>query len=209
MQKDSQDFVTEKMLTEYANDVLRLTNFPRTDRNISLITKELLDDASSSNIQAAHDNLIKNMYKGQTRQKQNSQLDGFYKDPRIDKRKNKVLEADSTAAATLPKGAGQTLNDFLLNAYTLEDGDLNRGIRQLDYKKLNQSLEKWALSVWLKSTAGPSLAPLSMVKSICYPNMTSSAGRWTQLKTITYRIGRRFSSVIIYAIRPTIQLTSA
>lgn len=69
MQKDSQDFVTEKMLTEYANDVLRLTNFPRTDRNISLITKELLDDASSSNIQAAHDNLIKNMYKGQTRQK--------------------------------------------------------------------------------------------------------------------------------------------
>lgn len=155
MQKDSQDFVTEKMLTEYANDVLRLTNFPRTDRNISLITKELLDDASSSNIQTAHDNLIKNMYKGQTRQKQNSQLDGFYKDPRIDKRKNKVLEADSIAATTLPKGAGQTLNDFLLNAYTLEDGDLNRGIRQLDYKKLNQSLEKMGFECLVKKHRRP------------------------------------------------------
>ena len=83
MQEDSQDFVTEKTLNDYANDFLRLMDFPRTDRNISLIAKELLDDANSSDIQTAHDNLIKNMYKGRTRQKQNSQLDGFYKDPRL------------------------------------------------------------------------------------------------------------------------------
>ena len=155
MQKDSQDFVTEKMLNDYAIDFLWLMDFPRTDRNISLIAKELLDDANSSDIQTAHDNLIKNMYKGRTRQKQNSQLDGFYKDPRIDKRKNKVLEADSTATATLPKGAGQTLNDFLLNAYTLEEGDLNRGSRLLDYKQLNKSLEKMGFECLVKKHRRP------------------------------------------------------
>lgn len=42
MQKDSQDFVTEKMLTEYADDVLRLADLPRTDRNIILIKKKTI-----------------------------------------------------------------------------------------------------------------------------------------------------------------------
>jgi hypothetical protein len=66
-----------------------------------------------------------------------------------------VLEADSTAAATLPKGTGQTLNDFLLNAYTLEDGDLNRGIRLLDYKQLNKSLEKMGFECLVKKHRRP------------------------------------------------------
>lgn len=155
MQKDSLDFVTKKMVTDRAKNILWRTDFPDTDRNISLIAQELVDDASYSNIKIAHDNLIKGMFKGQNKQLLNSQLDGFYKDPRIDKRKNKVLEADSTARLVSPAGAGQTLNSFLLAMYKLPDGDLNRGLRQLDYKELNNQLEKMGFECLVKRHRKP------------------------------------------------------
>ena len=143
---DNADFVTKKLLMDKSKELLTKLDYPETKKNLDMMAKELLSqadygryDAGSYDIQVWSSGIDERVHKGNENEKY-SQLDGFYKDLRIEKAKNQELTEDSNANNGL-MFEGETLNDFILTAYGKDPAKL----RNLDYKQLNKSLERAGL----------------------------------------------------------------
>lgn len=140
------DFVTKKLLMDKSKELLMKLDYPETKKNLDMMVKELLSqagygryDAGSYDIEVWSQGITERVRKGNETEKY-SQLDGFYKDLRIEKAKNQELTEDSNANNGL-MFEGETLNDFIFTAY----GKNPAKLRNLDYKQLNKSLERAGL----------------------------------------------------------------
>ena len=141
---DNADFVTKKLLMAQTKELLENLEFPTTDKNLNKMAQELLYqgnyggyDAGTYDMVAWSDS-IEDSFLNDYHTLQHSQLDGFYKDPQIEKVKNQKLVEDSNADMGV-LFEGETINDFITAQHVYTEA------RSLDYKQLNKELERAGL----------------------------------------------------------------
>ena len=129
-------FITKDQVLKDAAKILEKNNFPATTHNQEWLAKEMIERAGASHYQMESDisytnNEISDQLKYNVVDKFYTQLDGFYKDSRIEDNKHKVVDIND----------GRTLNKLILAVYGDDDSEISTVIRDLDYRGLDDDLK--------------------------------------------------------------------